>query len=42
MYADDTTIYLNLEDFKQENLENEVNNKLNRVSERMTLNTECQ
>ena len=39
MYADDTTIYLNLEDFKQENLENEVNNKLNRVSERMTLHT---
>ena len=38
MYADDTTIYFNLEDFNQENLENEVNNELSRVSEWMTLN----
>ena len=38
IYADDTTIYFNLEDFNQENLENEVNNELSRVSEWMTLN----
>ena len=38
MYADDTTIYFNLEDFNQGNLENEVNNELSRVSEWMTLN----
>ena len=38
MYADDTTIYFNLEDFNQEKLENEVNNELRRVSEWMTLN----
>ena len=38
MYADDTTIYFNLEDFNQENLETEVNNELSRVSEWMTLN----
>ena len=38
MYADDITIYFNLEDFNQGNLENEVNNELSRVSEWMTLN----
>ena len=38
MYADDTTIYFNLEDFNWEHLENEVNNELNRVGEWMTLN----
>ena len=38
MYADDTTIYFNLKDLNQENLEKEVNNELSRVSEWMTLN----
>ena len=32
MYADDTTIYFNVEDFYQENIENEIDYQLNQVS----------
>ena len=39
MYADDTTIYFNAEDFNQENLENEIDYQLNQVSKWMTLNS---
>ena len=38
MYADDTTIYFNLEDFDPRHIENETNNELERVNIWLKLN----
>ena len=38
MYADDTTIYFNLEDFDQECVETEINNELEKVNLWLKLN----
>ena len=38
MYADDTTIYFNLEDFDQNCLETDINNKLEKVNLWLKLN----
>ena len=38
MYADDTTIYLNLEDFSCKNVEENVSNQLNKVNSWLSLN----
>ena len=35
MYADDTTIYFDLEDFEKDNLEHQINDELKRVNEYM-------
>ena len=32
MYADDTTIYFNLEDFDQNHMQTEINSELNKVN----------
>ena len=45
MYADDTTIYFNLEDFDPETLNNEINSELEKLSiwlkmKKMTFNTQ--
>ena len=45
MYANDTTIYFNLEDFDPETLNNEINSELEKLSiwlkmKKMTLNTQ--
>jgi len=45
MYADDTTIYFNLEDFSNDNLEDDVTNELNKINtwlrqNRLSLNAE--
>ena len=32
MYADDTTIYFNLEDFDPDNVSNEINNELEKIN----------
>ena len=44
MYADDTTIYFNLEDFEKDNLEHQINDELKRMNiwlklNKLTLNT---
>ena len=44
MYADDTTIYFDLEDFEKDNLEHQINDELNRLNiwlklNKLTLNT---
>ena len=44
MYADDTTIYFDLEDFEKDNLEHQINDKLKRANmwlklNKLTLNT---
>ena len=44
MYADDTTIYFDLEDFEKDNLEHQINDELKRVNiwlklNKLTLNT---
>ena len=44
MYADDTTIYFDLEDFEKDNLEYQINDELKRVNiwlklNKLTLNT---
>ena len=46
MYADDTTIYFDLEDFEKDNLEHQINDELNRVNiwlklNKLTLNPWC-
>ena len=38
MYADDTTIYFNLEDFDPRRMESEINNELERVNIWLKLN----
>ena len=38
MYADDTTIYFNLEDFSGINVEENVSNELNKVNSWLSLN----
>ena len=38
MYADDTTIYFNLDDFDPRRVENKVNNELERVNICLKLN----
>ena len=38
MYADDTTIYFNLEDFDPRRIDNEINNELERVNIWLKLN----
>ena len=38
MYADDTTIYFNLEDLSGINVEENVSNKLNKVNSCLSLN----
>ena len=38
MYADDTTIYFNLEDFPQINLESHISNELKLVNNWLILN----
>ena len=40
MYADDTTIYFNLEDFSGTNVEENVSNELNKVNSWLSLNTD--
>ena len=45
MYADDTTIYINLEDFDPETLNNEINSELEKISiclkmNKLSLNTQ--
>ena len=44
MYADDTTIYFDLENFKKDNIEHQINDELKRVTiwlklNKLTLNT---
>ena len=38
MYADDTTIYFNLEDFDQNHMQTEINSELNQVKSWLKLN----
>ena len=38
MYADDTTIYFNLEDFDPDNVSNEINNKLEKITKWLQIN----
>ena len=38
MYADDTTIYFNIEDFDTNNLEAEINNELKQVNTWLKVN----
>ena len=38
MYADDTTIYFDLEDFEKDNLEHQINDELKRVNIWLKLN----
>ena len=45
MYADDTTIYFNLEDFDLNNVSNEMNNELEKIpkwlqTNKLSLNTQ--
>ena len=39
MYADDTTFYFNLEDFDYENVNNEINSVLEKVTKWLQINT---
>ena len=38
MYADDTTIYFNLEDFDPDNVSNEINNELEKITKWLQIN----
>ena len=38
MYADDTTIYFNLEDFDPDNVGNEINNELEKINKWLQIN----
>ena len=38
MYADDTTIYINLEDFDPNNASNEINNELEKITKWLQIN----
>ena len=38
MYADDTTIYFNLEDFDPDNVSNEINNELEKITNWLQIN----
>ena len=38
MYADDTTIYFNLEDFDPDNVSNEIKNKLEKITKWLQIN----
>ena len=38
MYADDTTIYFNLEDFDPDNVSNEINNELEKITKLLQIN----
>ena len=38
MYADDTTIYFNLEDFDSDNVSNEINNELEKIAKWLQIN----
>ena len=38
MYADDTTIYFNLEDFDPDNVSNKINNELEKITKWLQIN----
>ena len=38
MYADDTTIYFNLKDFDPDNVSNEINNELEKITKWLQIN----
>ena len=38
MYADDTTIYFNLKDFDSDNVSNEINNELEKITKWLQIN----
>ena len=39
VYADDTTIYFNLEGFDPDNVSNEINNELEKITKWLQINT---